>query len=162
MSSSCAWYKLFEIRRLIFHIGNPTVGHHGGLNDTVKFWMYPSHISCLVHSVQPLDNNFITCVNVHNYEHFEKGIERIFNNINCLCNTCKYSVQLVQARPTMHRIRLVIKWCNYDVCFKWCELMRSPSRTIAAFLNLPTIQFLIRSEGLRTRLSLYSVEKSFV
>ena len=25
MSSSCAWYKLFEIRRLIFHIGNPTM-----------------------------------------------------------------------------------------------------------------------------------------
>ena len=24
MSSSCAWYKLFEIRKLIFHIGNPT------------------------------------------------------------------------------------------------------------------------------------------
>ena len=24
MSSSCAWYKLFEIRRLIFHIGNPS------------------------------------------------------------------------------------------------------------------------------------------
>ena len=23
MSSSCAWYKLFEIRRLIFHVGNP-------------------------------------------------------------------------------------------------------------------------------------------
>ena len=23
MSSSCAWYKLFEIQRLIFHIGNP-------------------------------------------------------------------------------------------------------------------------------------------
>ena len=25
MSSSCAWCKLFEIRRLIFHIGNPTI-----------------------------------------------------------------------------------------------------------------------------------------
>ena len=27
MSSSCAWYKLFEIRRLIFHIGNPRVSN---------------------------------------------------------------------------------------------------------------------------------------
>ena len=26
MSSSCAWCKLFGIRRLIFHIGNPNVG----------------------------------------------------------------------------------------------------------------------------------------
>ena len=26
MSSSCAWYKLFEIRRLIFHVGNPRGG----------------------------------------------------------------------------------------------------------------------------------------
>ena len=26
MSSSCTWYKLFEIWRLIFHIGNPKVG----------------------------------------------------------------------------------------------------------------------------------------
>ena len=28
------------------------------------------HILCLVYTVQPLDNNFITCVNIHNYEHF--------------------------------------------------------------------------------------------
>ena len=26
MSSSCAWYKLFETRRLIFHVGNPIMG----------------------------------------------------------------------------------------------------------------------------------------
>ena len=28
------------------------------------------HILCLVYPVQPLDSNFITCVNIHNYEHF--------------------------------------------------------------------------------------------
>ena len=36
------------------------------------------HILCLVYTVQPLDNNFITCVNIHKYEYlgrkrFEKG-----------------------------------------------------------------------------------------
>ena len=27
MNSSCAWYKLFEIRRLIFHVGDPNVSN---------------------------------------------------------------------------------------------------------------------------------------
>ena len=41
------------------------------------------HILCLVYTVQPLDNNFITCVNIHNYEHFGR---KDFDIGNCLCN----------------------------------------------------------------------------
>ena len=37
----------------------------------------PIHILCLVYTVQPLDNNFITGVNIRNYEHFvRKGFEK--------------------------------------------------------------------------------------
>ena len=39
MSSSCAWYKLFEIRRLIFHIGNSILRlkvHHSPRHFEVK------------------------------------------------------------------------------------------------------------------------------
>ena len=35
------------------------------------------NILCLVYTVQPLDSNFISCVNIHNYEHFGwKGFEK--------------------------------------------------------------------------------------
>ena len=35
------------------------------------------HILCLVYIVQPLDNNFITCVNILKYEHLgRKGFEK--------------------------------------------------------------------------------------
>ena len=37
MSSSCAWCKLFEIRRLIFHIGNPNyIGYQMKLKELGK------------------------------------------------------------------------------------------------------------------------------
>ena len=70
---------------------------------TLGFWMIQSKLRCViqnakcifnfhfilclvytVHCVRPLDN-FITCLNIYNYEHFgRKGFERIFI---CLCDT---------------------------------------------------------------------------
>ena len=72
------------------------------------------HILCLVYTVQPLDNNFITCVNIHNYEHFgRKG----FDSTACMCNTN----QLTHACPTMHQILLVDTLIIPQATQIWCS-----------------------------------------
>jgi len=84
MQTGWVWWTVHLIPR-----GSPL----GFLNDTVKACMCHSkcwiifhfYIFCILCTVQPLDNTFITCVNIHSYEHFgRRGFERIFN---CLCNT---------------------------------------------------------------------------
>ena len=59
-------------------------------------------------------NSFITCVNIHNYEHLGwKG----FDLTACMCNTD----QLSHACPTMHQIRLVDTLIIPQATQIWCS-----------------------------------------
>ena len=69
----------------------------GCVTQNAKCPIFKFHILCFVYTVQPLDNDFITCVNI---EHFgRKGFEKDVQH--------NYSITLAHTRPTMHHIRLV-------------------------------------------------------
>ena len=62
----------------LLHVGHSRVLNESSLDMSLKMLNVLIYISlCLVYTVQPLDNNFITCViNIHIYEHGRKGFEK--------------------------------------------------------------------------------------
>ena len=79
-------YRVSGVNEYLLHVGHSRVLNESSLDMSLKMLNVLVYISlCLVYTVQPLDNNFITCViNIHIYEQGGKVLKRIFN---CLCNT---------------------------------------------------------------------------
>ena len=79
MSSSCAWYKLFEIRWLIFHIGNPRVDSRTKIRKTKVTEGVSGHAAdFLLFSNLSLDYSHgeheggVGVLNYHNWDQLQK------------------------------------------------------------------------------------------
>ena len=71
-------HRLSGVNEYLLHVGHSRVLNESSLDMSLKMLNVLIYISlCLVYTVQPLDNNFITCViNIHIYEHGRKGFEK--------------------------------------------------------------------------------------
>ena len=100
MSHVSACIKVRSVKDNYRPLHPATISHASAPNVTLTIMEFFTYCVLCSYTVQPLDNNFTTCVNIHNYEHF--GRKGFACTTQILCTTRSRSP------PTMHHIRLVI------------------------------------------------------